>query len=79
MGQMDPDLVGAAGLQAAGEQAGDRLAVGAGVALQHLPMGDRRAAAFAHGELVARHAGGGRAAASIVPFGRAGAPQTKAR
>ena len=28
MGQMDPDLVGAAGLQPAGQQARDRLAVG---------------------------------------------------
>ena len=30
MGQMHPDLVGAAGFQPAGEQARDRLAVGAG-------------------------------------------------
>src|SRR5664280_481143 len=54
MGEMHPDLVGAAGLQRAGQQAGDRLAVGPGIALQYLPMGHRFAAARAHGALVAR-------------------------
>ena len=53
MGQMHPDLVGAAGFQGAGEQAGDRLAVAGRQSFQHLPMGDGRAAAFAHGALVA--------------------------
>src|SRR5689334_1130466 len=61
MGQMDPDLVGAAGLQLAGEEARDRprrpaRMAGrqpAGVALQHLPMGDRLAAALAYRLLVA--------------------------
>src|ERR1019366_10441365 len=51
MGKVDPDLVGAAGLQGAGEQAGDRLAVGPKKAFQQLPMGHRRAAASAHGAL----------------------------
>ena len=53
-GEMDADLVGAAGLQPAGREARDRLAVGAEVAFEHLPMGDRLAAALAHRHLVAR-------------------------
>ena len=36
-GQMDPDLVGAAGFEPAGEQARDRCAVGPGIALEHFP------------------------------------------
>src|SRR6188474_3265645 len=43
MRQMHADLVGASGLQGAGEQAGDRgLRTGRGEAFEHLPMGDRR-------------------------------------
>src|ERR1019366_8839890 len=53
MGQMHPDLVSAAGLQRAGDEAGDRLAVAAGKALQHLPVGDGLATAGAHDALVA--------------------------
>ena len=49
MREMHADLVGAAGLQRARQQAGHRLAVGAGETLQHLPMGDGMAAAGAHG------------------------------
>src|SRR5665213_4487298 len=48
MGQMHPNLVGAAGLEGTSEQARDRLAVRACEPFQHLPMGHRRAAAFAH-------------------------------
>ena len=54
VGEVDSDLVGAAGFQPAGEQAGDRLAVEAVVFLQEFPMGYRVAAARAHGLLVAR-------------------------
>src|SRR5688572_20443208 len=52
MGQVDPDLVGAAGLQPAGQQARYRLAVGAYEALQHLPMGDSLPAALPDRHLV---------------------------
>src|SRR6185437_2141797 len=48
MGEVDPDLVGTAGIQGAGQKARGRLAVGAGVALQHFPMRYRRPAALAH-------------------------------
>ena len=54
MGQMHADLMRAAGLQPAFDEARDRLAVGAGVALQHLPMRHRLAAALAHGALLTR-------------------------
>src|SRR5690349_988989 len=54
MGEMDPDLVGAAGLQTALQQAGSRLAVIAGVGREQVPMGHRLAAALAHRALVAR-------------------------
>src|SRR5262245_59440250 len=50
---MDPDLVGPAGFEPAGEEARNRLAVGAGVALEHLPMGHCLAAVAAHRHLVA--------------------------
>src|ERR1035437_1367703 len=53
MGQMHSNLVGAAGLQGARQQAGDRLAVGAYIALERLPMGYRLASARAHRALVA--------------------------
>src|SRR5215475_13910219 len=46
MRQMDPDLVGPAGLELAVEQGGDRLAVPAGERLPHLIMGDGLAATF---------------------------------
>src|SRR5262245_38378974 len=45
MGQMDAYLVGTASFQPAGEEARNRLAVGAQVTLQHLPVGDGFAAA----------------------------------
>src|SRR5581483_5707294 len=48
MGEVHPDLVRASGLQSAGKEARDSLAVGPGIALQHLPMGDGCAAALAH-------------------------------
>src|SRR6185312_13029090 len=44
----------AAGLQPAGEQGGQRLAVGIDEALDHLPMRHRLAAARAYGALLAR-------------------------
>src|ERR1700733_12780705 len=58
-GQMDADLMRAAGLEPAGEQAGHGLApsvarsVGSAKALAHLPMGNRLARAFAHRHAVA--------------------------
>src|SRR5690349_7445294 len=54
MRQMHTDLVGPAGLETAGKEARDRLAVDAGVSLQRLPMGDRFPSAFPDGPLVAR-------------------------
>src|SRR5471030_2360600 len=48
MSQMHPDLMGAAGLELAGEQGGDRVARGAIETLLHLPMGDGLAAGLAH-------------------------------
>src|SRR6185295_11264537 len=53
VGQMDADLVGAAGLEPARDQAGDRRAVGAGIALQHLEMGHGGAAVRPDSDLVA--------------------------
>src|SRR5262249_58277274 len=55
-GEVDADLVGAPRLKPAGDQARHRRAVAPAVAFEHLPMGDRRAPAPAHGPLVA-HAG----------------------
>src|SRR5262249_2193543 len=52
-GEVDADLVGAPGLEPAGDQARHRRAVAAAVAFEHLPMGDGRAPARAHGHLVA--------------------------
>ena len=89
-GQMDANLVGAAGFQPAGEEArhrrfgsgfrpcrgrGRRLA---GIALQNLPMGDGRAAA-ARTAMRSRAWGWRPIGLSMVPLGRSGAPQTKAR
>src|ERR1700730_3174496 len=54
MGEMHPDLVGASGVERAGQEARDGLAVAAGQAPQRLPMRYRRAAALAHGAFVAR-------------------------
>src|SRR5437763_17106846 len=48
MGQMHPDLVGAAGLELAEQKAGDGLPVGAGITLEHLPVGHRLAAVRAY-------------------------------
>ena len=59
---MDADLVGAAGFQPAGQQARDRLAVGARVAFQHLPMGDGFAAALRAPPSCRGRGGGGRSA-----------------
>src|SRR5690349_6409301 len=54
MGQMDPDLMGPASLQPAGQEGHDRLAGGAGVFLQKFPMGHGLAAVRADRLLVAR-------------------------
>ena len=54
MGHVDADLVRPPGLQPAFDQARDRLAVLAVEGLQHLPVGDGLAAAFADRDLVAR-------------------------
>ncbi len=54
MGKMNANLVRPAGLQPAGEEARHRLAVGADVALDHLPVRHRFAAALADGALLAR-------------------------
>src|SRR5262245_66119172 len=52
-GEVDADLVGAPGVEPAGDQARHRRAVAAAVAFEHLPMGDRGAPARTHGHLVA--------------------------
>src|SRR5262249_24750467 len=52
-GAVDADLVGAPGLEPAGDETRHRRAVVAAVAFEHLPMGDRRAPARAHRHLVA--------------------------
>ena len=75
---MHADLVRAAGLQPAGDQARDRLAVAPAKRSQQLPMRDRRRGRPAHGRL-SRACGWRSSGASIVPCGRAGAPQTRAR
>src|SRR6476646_1632296 len=54
MGEMDADLVGPAGLQLAGHEACDRLAVGPRKGLELLPMGDGLPAILPHCHLVAR-------------------------
>src|SRR3954471_23702121 len=54
MGQMHPDLVGAAGFQLAGEQRGNRLAVPAIKRLRDLPMRHGLSAALAHRHLLPR-------------------------
>src|SRR5260370_40575740 len=48
MGEMHPDLMGAPGLELAGQERRDRLAVAPGEGFLDLPVGDRLAAAFAH-------------------------------
>ncbi len=68
MGQMDADLVGAAGFQPAGEQARHRLAVGAGIALQHLPMGDRPRGRPSRTAILSRACGWRPSGASTVPL-----------
>src|SRR6266481_6751285 len=52
-GEVDADLMGAPGLEPAGDEARHRRAIAAAVAFEHLPMGDRRAPARAHRHLVA--------------------------
>src|SRR5581483_475559 len=54
MREVDADLVRAAGVEAAFDQARYRLAVGSRVALEHLPMRDGLAPAFADCAFVAR-------------------------
>ena len=68
MSEMDPDLVGAPGLELAFEQRRDRLAVAPAKTFPHFPMRDRLAPAFAH-----RHFFAG------VRRCRLGTPQTKAK
>ena len=43
-GEVHADLMGASGLEPAGEEARHRRTVAAGIAFEHLPMGDRGAA-----------------------------------
>src|SRR5437763_1268273 len=52
MGEMDPDLMGAAGFETAGEEARDRLAVCAVVGLEPLPMSNCLAPIRPHRHLV---------------------------
>src|SRR5215468_689088 len=52
MSQVDPNLMGAAGLEPARDQTGDGLSVGSTVTLDNLPMGHGLAAALAHRHLV---------------------------
>src|SRR5712691_12254426 len=52
--QMDADLVGTAGFEPAGQETGDRRAVAADIAFEHLPVRDGLAAAGTHRHLVAR-------------------------
>src|SRR5262249_27615201 len=52
-GEVDADLVRASGLEPAGNEARDRRAVTAAVALEHLPMRHRRAAPGTHSHLLA--------------------------
>src|SRR5689334_18425071 len=54
MGQVHPDLMGAAGFELAGQQRRDRLAVRAIEDLLYFPMGDGLAAALTHRHLLAR-------------------------
>ncbi len=48
MGEVDADLVSAAGLELAGEQGGDRFGIAAVEGLDHFPVGDRITAALTH-------------------------------
>src|SRR5882672_8649666 len=52
-GEVNTDLMGAPGLEPAGQQAGHRRAVGSLISLDELPMRYRLAAAFTHRHLVA--------------------------
>lgn len=54
MGEMDPDLMGAASFEPASKQSGNRLAVPAVERVPDLPVGNGLAAARAHGHLLAR-------------------------
>src|SRR5258708_24557546 len=51
MGQMYPDLMGAAGLELAGQERGDRFAVAPVEGFPDLPMGDGLAAVIAYRHL----------------------------
>src|SRR5947207_11481628 len=51
---MHPDLMGAPGFEAAGEQARHWRAIGARIAFEHFPMGHCGTAVRAHGHLGAR-------------------------
>ena len=51
--EVHPDLMGAAGLELAGEEGGDRFAVVAMEGFLHRPVGDRLAAIPAHGHFLA--------------------------
>src|SRR5689334_7939361 len=53
MGEVDPDLMGPAGLELAGQEARHRLSVLAVESFPHLIMGHGLAAALAHGHLLA--------------------------
>src|SRR5215831_241939 len=52
MGEMHPDLVGAAGLQSASKQSGHRFSISTVETIESLPMSDGRAAVLAHRLLV---------------------------
>src|SRR5437660_242503 len=54
MSEVDPDLVGPAGLELAGQQRGDRLAVLTAESFSHFIMRDGLAAALAHRHLLTR-------------------------
>ena len=75
--KMDPDLVGAPGLELARQQRRDRLAVPALEALLELPMGDRLAAVW-RTAILSRACGCRSIGASTVPRWRPGTPHTNA-
>ena len=74
---MDADLVSPAGFQAAFDHGGDRFALDVIITLQHLPVGDRLAAAGAD-RILSRAWGWRSIGLSTVPLGSRGTPQTKA-
>jgi len=76
MGEVDPDLMRPPGLELAGQQRGDRLAVAAGKALLHLEMVTASRPPCAPPFLAAW--GWRSIGASMVPWGRFGTPQANA-